>query len=70
MKQCYGAQCHSRAQQEEIAALIAVVAALASAQCVEPAPHNVWADPGHRLRSPLHPGPDGWHSSALPRRAR
>lgn len=43
---------------EEVAALIAVVAALADAAAAEQhGPRSAWADPAHRLRTPLHPGP-------------
>ncbi len=72
-KQCYGTQCHSRVQvrgepsDEELAALIAVLAGLASAAAAEPpTPRSTWADPAHRLRTPLHPGPGIWRASALP----
>ncbi|MGH3943577.1 MAG: acyl-CoA carboxylase subunit epsilon, partial [Pseudonocardiaceae bacterium] len=52
---------------EEVAAVIAVLAGVASADAPEPpAPHSAWADPSHRLRTPLHPGPRAWRSSALP----
>ena len=67
--------CHSRVihivrgepSDEEIAALVAVLAALANTAAAErPAPRSAWADPGHRLRTPLHPGPGAWRNSALP----
>ncbi|MGH3838697.1 MAG: acyl-CoA carboxylase subunit epsilon [Pseudonocardiaceae bacterium] len=52
---------------EEVAAVIAVLAGVASADAPEPpAPRSAWADPSHRLRTPLHPGPGAWRSSALP----
>jgi hypothetical protein len=52
---------------EELAALIAALAALAHATAAgPPAPRNAWADPAHRLRTPLHPGPGAWRNSALP----
>jgi acyl-CoA carboxylase epsilon subunit len=51
---------------DEIAALIAVLAALASAPVQPPVPRSAWADPAHRLRTPLHPSPGAWRSSALP----
>ncbi|MGH4010168.1 MAG: acyl-CoA carboxylase subunit epsilon [Pseudonocardiaceae bacterium] len=50
---------------EELAALIAVVAGLASASIPEPpAPHSAWVDP-RRLCTPPHPGPGAWWASAL-----
>lgn len=53
---------------EELAALTAVVAAAASQPEPEaPAPRSAWADPAHRLRAPLRPGPGAWRASALPR---
>lgn len=59
---------------DELAALTAVVTAAAS----QPAPstfqpatsqpaRSAWADPAHRLRAPLRPGPGVWRASALPR---
>lgn len=41
---------------EEVAALIAVLAGLAGAGARAPAPRSGWADPAHRLRTPLHAG--------------
>jgi hypothetical protein len=53
---------------EELAALIAVLAGVASVTAAEsPTPHSAWADLSHRLRTPLHPGPGAWRISALPR---
>jgi hypothetical protein len=51
---------------EQLAALIAVVAARASAGAPdEPAPQrSLWSRPV--LRTPLHPGPGAWRASALP----
>lgn len=55
---------------EELAALAAVLAAARDAAGPEPgppAPRSVWGDPAHRLRAPLRPGPGAWRASALPR---
>ncbi|MGH3912218.1 MAG: acyl-CoA carboxylase subunit epsilon [Pseudonocardiaceae bacterium] len=57
---------------EEIAALTAVVVGMACTgpehvPSPEPGRRSVWADPAPRLRAPLHPGPDAWRTSALPR---
>ncbi|HEX2264281.1 MAG TPA: acyl-CoA carboxylase subunit epsilon [Pseudonocardiaceae bacterium] len=52
---------------EELAALIAVVAELASAAAGQPrTPRSAWADPARRLRVPLRPGSGAWRVSALP----
>ncbi|MGH3983116.1 MAG: acyl-CoA carboxylase subunit epsilon [Pseudonocardiaceae bacterium] len=52
---------------EELAALVAVLAGLASAAGPEPPkPHSAWTDPEHRLRTPLQPGPGAWRASAPP----
>jgi hypothetical protein len=58
--------------EEEVAALTAVLGAVAGAAASsseEPAaaPRSAWADPAHRLRAPLHPGPGAWRTSGLPR---
>jgi hypothetical protein len=51
---------------EELAALLAVVAARGSAAAPEPAPvRPLWGRPV--LRSALHPGPGAWRASTLPR---
>ncbi|MGH3717817.1 MAG: acyl-CoA carboxylase epsilon subunit [Pseudonocardiaceae bacterium] len=51
---------------EELAALVVVLAALADVVAAEaPGPRGAWADPAHRLRAPLHPGPAAWRNSAL-----
>lgn len=64
---------------EELAALTAVVAATASQPALSTSqpsasqpptsqsPRSAWADPAHRLRAPLRPGPGAWRASALPR---
>jgi len=55
------------ASPEEIAALVAVL--LSGPASAEPAPRrapSAWADRSRLLRRPLHPGPGGWRSSALP----
>ncbi|MGH3908333.1 MAG: acyl-CoA carboxylase subunit epsilon [Pseudonocardiaceae bacterium] len=58
---------------EELAALTAVVVvSLASAGSAgvvtasPSAPRSAWADPAHRLRTPLHPGPGAWRASMRP----
>jgi hypothetical protein len=58
---------------EELAALTAVLTAAASAP--EPDPggpagpqhRSHWADRARLLRAPLHPGQGAWRASALPR---
>jgi len=54
---------------EELAALVTVVAArAAAARAAVDRPREVspWSAPGVRLRRPLHPAPGGWRRSALP----
>jgi hypothetical protein len=53
---------------DEVAALTAVVAALASARPVAPAAGTTsrWADPASRLRLAPRPGPTGWRTSGYP----
>ncbi|MGH3696569.1 MAG: acyl-CoA carboxylase subunit epsilon [Pseudonocardiaceae bacterium] len=49
---------------EELAALIAVLAGLAGASRAELAgTRSAWADPARRLRTPVRPGPGTWGAS-------
>jgi hypothetical protein len=53
---------------EEIAALVTVLAARASAGVTKPPPRrSEWAGHERRMRRPVHPSPGGWRASALPR---
>ena len=54
---------------EELAALVAVVAARTSSPEPESAPktRSRWGDPAYAVRPVLSPGPDGWRRSAFPR---
>ena len=60
------------ASPEEIAALVATLAAIAAARSAaaaqaKPAPVlSHWNAPARRLRAPLHPAPGAWRRSALP----
>ncbi|MCW2754131.1 MAG: hypothetical protein JWR52_1853 [Marmoricola sp.] len=55
------------ATPEEIAALVAVFAALETAAVPVKKPAAAWSDNHRRLR-PQHPhGPGGWRASSLPR---
>jgi hypothetical protein len=50
---------------EELAALVAVVAARASSTTSEvEQPRSSWADPTRRMRPAVHPGPGAWRRSA------
>jgi hypothetical protein len=50
---------------EEVAALVAVVAAIGAAQAADkPKARSEWASHHRKVRTPLTPG---WRSSALPR---
>ena len=51
------------ATPEEIAAIVAVFAALGSAEPTKKKPRSLWAAP--QLRTPLHPGPGAWRASGL-----
>jgi hypothetical protein len=60
------------ATAEEIAALVAALAAVAAARArtaaAQPAPaRSNWNNPARRMRAPAQPGPGGWRRSALPR---
>jgi hypothetical protein len=51
--------------EEELAALIAVVAARsASAAPAKPKPRSEWGHPVRAVRGPHRPGPDAWRRSA------
>jgi len=52
------------ATPEEVAAIVAVFAALGSAEAPKKKERSLWAVP--RLRTPLHPGPNAWRASGLP----
>ena len=60
------------ASPEEIAALVAALAAVAAARSggtgeSEPGPvRNNWNDKARLMRSPVHPAAGGWRRSALP----
>ena len=54
------------ATPEDIAAIVAVFAALGSAsEAPKKKERSLWATP--QLRTPLHPGPGAWRASGLPR---
>lgn len=52
---------------EEIAALVAVLAARPAAPPAAVAPRPAWRDLAARLGPPAAPGRGGWRGSALPR---
>ena len=53
---------------EEVAALVAVVASLnAATEEPEPAPRSAWSDRRNLVRQPLPHGPGAWRTSAFPR---
>ncbi|MGA6163869.1 acyl-CoA carboxylase subunit epsilon [Amycolatopsis magusensis] len=57
-------------EDDELAALAAVIAAAASAGESSPASQprrSCWADRAGALRQPLQPGPGAWRASSLPR---
>jgi Acyl-CoA carboxylase epsilon subunit len=56
------------ATDEEVAALVAVVSAMAAAGAEERTrrPSPAWSAPARRLRTTLRPGCGAWRSSGLP----
>jgi hypothetical protein len=52
------------ATPEEVAAIVAVFAALGSAEPPKQKQRSLWSTP--KLRTPIHPGPNAWRASALP----
>ncbi|HEU4489279.1 MAG TPA: acyl-CoA carboxylase subunit epsilon [Jiangellales bacterium] len=57
-----------RPTDEELAALVAVVAARASSTAAEPAgPARTWAAYWRTVGAPPRPGAGAWRASALPR---
>ncbi len=56
------------ASAEELAALVAVLAARSGGVAVpEPEPVSLWRDKAAPVRAPLMPGPGSWRASGLPR---
>jgi len=55
------------ASAEEVAAVVAVFAALGGAEPVAPRRTPEWSRPARGHRLPVSHGPGGWRSSALPR---
>jgi hypothetical protein len=51
---------------EELAALVAVLAARSVAPASPPRLRSAWADPARRLGLTHRPGPAAWRRSALP----
>jgi hypothetical protein len=51
---------------EELAALVAVIAALGSSSAPAQRRTPEWTAPRRLHRVPQHHGPDGWRSSGLP----
>jgi hypothetical protein len=51
---------------EELAALVAVLAARAAAPAPAARVRSAWADPARRIRVTARPGPGPWRRSALP----
>ena len=51
---------------EELAALVAVLAARSAPPAPAAGPRSAWADPARRLGLTSRPGPGAWRRSALP----
>ena len=59
-----------RATPEELAAVVAVLAAAGAgsdAEAPPPAPVSAWADRARLVRAPVSVGPVGWRAPAFPR---
>jgi hypothetical protein len=54
------------ATAEEIAAVVAVLAARSSAPTAPTPAPSLWRRSARRLQQQLHPGPGAWRSSTLP----
>ncbi len=52
---------------EEVAAIVAVLAAIASSEPVRPRPRSEWNSPYRQVRPFYSHGPGGWRSSGLPK---
>jgi hypothetical protein len=52
---------------DELAALVTVVAALAGRSSPAATAHSLWRDRGRNIRPPIGPGPGSWRASGLPR---
>ncbi len=55
------------ATPEEVAAVVAVFAALGGAAPAPEKPRSVWASPARRMRTTLPHGPGAWRASTLTR---
>ena len=55
------------ATAEEIAAVVAVFAALQARGDTKQKPRSLWASRQRRTRAALRPGPGAWRASGLPR---
>jgi hypothetical protein len=55
------------ATPEEIAAIVAVFAALGQTAPTAPQQRSAWSDPSRRLRGMMANGAGAWRASALPR---
>ena len=53
------------ATPEEVAAIVTIFSALGSAEAPKKKQRSLWSAP--QLRTPLHPGPNAWRASGLPR---
>ena len=54
------------ATPEEVAAIVAVLAALGGGAAPAPRPRRQWGAPHRQVRRTLPNGPGGWRSSGLP----
>ena len=55
------------ATPEQVAALVAVLSGIGGGEEPAPASTSRWASRERLVRREVHPSPDGWRASALPR---
>jgi hypothetical protein len=55
------------ASDEEVAAIVAVLASLGGGAAAPEKPRSQWASPARRTRTALPHGPGAWRASGLPR---
>ena len=59
----------STRDDEDAAAVLAVLVAIASTSEAPPEPHapSIWGTPAHRIGATIHPSATAWWASGMPR---